>query len=282
MLADAHIHLDDLLDRDPAFPERLARLSWIGCAASHDAAAYARTEALRARLAAGGAGAGVAGGTDDGADAARASFVASFGIHPQNAVWDHADFLAGLAARGAIAAIGEAGFDFYGDRPERVRNPENESAQRAVFEFQLELAERSALPLLLHIRRAMDLAFAYAPRLKRLRGAVFHSYSGTADEAAALLGRGVEAYFSFGASVLNGNKRARAACAAVPGDRLLSETDAPWQPPRREGPPPPGGRFCLPEDLEPIAAGIAAIRGIGPARAEEVLERNFRAAYLPA
>ncbi|MDP3176816.1 MAG: TatD family hydrolase [Spirochaetaceae bacterium] len=267
MLADAHIHLDDLLDRDPSFPERLARISWIGCAASHDAAAYARTEAMRARLAAGAAG------------SARASFVASFGIHPQNVVWDHADFLAGLAMGGTIAAIGEAGFDFYGDRPERVRNPKNESAQRALFEYQLELADRSGLPLLLHLRRAMDLAFAYAPRLKRLRGAVFHSYSGTADEIAALLGRGVRAYFSFGASVLNGNKRARVACAAVPEDRLLSETDAPWQPPRREGAPPPGGRFCVPEDLEPIVVGIAGIRGVAAARAAEVLERNFRAAY---
>ena len=119
--ADAHIHLADLLDRDPDFPERInpSRATpwpratswslatpwsrWTCCAASHDEAEWYRIEALRPRL---------------------PVFVSSFGIHPQWAVWKNADFLARLAAERRIAAIGEAGFDFYGDRPERVRTAE--------------------------------------------------------------------------------------------------------------------------------------------------------------
>ncbi|MDA8426131.1 MAG: TatD family hydrolase, partial [Treponema sp.] len=163
MLTDAHLHLVDLAGHDPLFPERLAARPWMGCAASHHEAEFARSESLRARIESGGA----------------ARCVASFGIHPQWAVWDHADFLARLAAEGRISAIGEAGFDFFGDRPERVRNPENERAQREVFEYQLGLAERHGLPLLLHLRKAMDQAFAYSGRLRRLAGAIFHSYSGT-------------------------------------------------------------------------------------------------------
>jgi TatD DNase family protein len=187
-------------------------------------------------------------------------------------VWKNADFLARLAAGGQIAAIGEAGFDFFADRPERVRNPENEAAQRAVFVYQLGLAERHGLPLLLHLRKAMDLAFEYSPRLKRLPGAVFHSYSGTAADARSLLARGVPAWFSFGASVLNGNKRSRAALVSVPAGRLLSETDAPWQPPSGSG-------FCRLEHIEDVVAGMAALRGIEKKALEEILERNFRAAY---
>jgi TatD DNase family protein len=272
--ADAHIHLADLLDRDPLFPERISveiltgksRIAmpkkegdspavhwsqWSCCAASHDESEWKKIEALRPRL---------------------PPFVSSFGIHPQWAVWKNADFLVRLAAEGRIAAIGEAGFDYYGDRPERVRNAENESAQRAVFDFQLELAERIGLPLLLHLRKAMDMAFAYAPRLRRLRAAIFHSFSGTPREAESILSKGVNAYFSFGAPILNGNKRAAAACASIPADRILAETDAPWQPPR-------GGEFCRAEDLRPIAEGIARIRGIGTEEFGEAIRANFDRAY---
>jgi len=251
-LSDAHIHLADLLDRDPRFPERVFGASpWTCCAASHDESEWERVEALRGRL---------------------PRFVSSFGIHPQWAVWKNADFLARLAANSRIAAIGEAGFDFFGDRPERVRTPENEAAQRAVFEYQLELAGRFGLPILLHLRKAMDMAFSYAPRLRRLRAAVFHSYSGTARDAESLLAKGINAYFSFGAPILNGNKRAAAACASVPAGRILSETDAPWQPPR-------GAAFCRPEDLRPIVEGMSRLRGAGVAELGEVLARNFRLAY---
>jgi TatD DNase family protein len=268
MLADAHVHLADLLERDPAYPGRLAGREWTCCAASHSEEEWTATQALRGRL---------------------PVFVSSFGMHPQWAVWGHADFLARLASAGDIAAIGEAGFDFYGDRPERVRNPENEIAQRAVFEYQLELAERCGLALLLHLRKATDLAFEYAPRLKRLRAAVFHSFPGSGDDARSLLTKGVNAYFSFGAPVVNGNKRAQAACASIPADRILSETDAPWQPPRRpEGRPLGEARkgaadWCRPEDLEMIVDGISALRDTDRPSIERALARNFAAAFgLPA
>jgi TatD DNase family protein len=277
VLTDAHIHLADLLERDPRFPERLAasldhtrdsRASfgsrWTCCAASHDPIEWEKTEALRDRL---------------------PPFVSSFGIHPQWAVRKHADFLSRLAAQGRIAAIGEAGFDFFGDAPERVRNEANESAQREVFEFQLDLAERFGLPLLLHLRKAMDLAFAYAPRLGRLPAAVFHSFPGSADDAASLIAKGVNAYFSFGAPILNGNKRAAAACASVPEDRLLAETDAPWQPPRRAlrggGALYRGAMFCRAEDIGAIIGGVAALRGLDPEAIEAIVTENFARAYGP-
>lgn len=256
MLADAHIHLADLVERDPGFPERIAS-PWLCCAASHSPADWERTEALRPRL---------------------PPFVSSYGLHPQAPGLGNAAFLEELAAGGRLAAVGEAGFDFFGDRPERVRSDENEVAQRAVFELQLELADRRGLPILLHIRKAMDLVFEYALRLRRLRGVVLHSYAGTAGEASSLLARGVPAWFSFGAPVINGNKRAAAACASVPAERLLAETDAPWQPPRRGFPA--RADSCRREDIEPIVEGMAALRGLDRGTLEEILETNFRTAYM--
>jgi TatD DNase family protein len=261
MLTDAHIHFMDLEERDPGFIARYAAGPYLACAASHDEPEFLATEAL--------AGAEAAG-------AARARFILSFGIHPQWAVWKNADFLASLAASGRIAAIGEAGFDFYGDRPERVRDEENERTQRAVFEYQLGIAELRGLPMVLHIRKAMDLVFAYSRRLARLPAVVLHSYSGTAREGADLLARGVPAWFSFGAVLINNHKRAIEACALLPEDRILSETDAPWQPPK-------GSPFCRFEAIGDIQLTIAALRRADARAIEKVLEANFRAAYsLPA
>jgi len=275
MLTDAHLHLAGLAERDPSFAEA-APAHWLGCAASHDRSEFEATERLAARLAHEPAGrpAAVAprGGQGPSPSGAERRAILSFGIHPQAASMRDADFLAGLAAAGRIGAIGEAGFDFFGDRPERVRSAENERAQRAAFEFQLEIALARGLPMVLHLRKAMDLAFAYADRLRRLPAAVFHSYMGTAREAESLLARGIEAYFSFGAPILNGHKRAIEACAAIPADRLLSETDAPWQPPRGEA-------LCRLEHIGRIVAGMAAIRGEPPQALEGPLERNFRKAY---
>ena len=53
--------------------------------------------------------------------------------------------------------------------------------------------ERSGLPLLLHLRKAMDLAFFYAPRLGGLTAPIFHSFSGTERDAESLLAKGVNA-----------------------------------------------------------------------------------------
>jgi len=252
MYCDAHIHLIDLAGRDPDFPARFSA-SYLACAASHAQDEYLATEALKNK---------------------GLSFVTSFGMHPQWPVWDYADFLSELALSGRIAAIGEAGFDFFGDRPERIRNPENLRIQRAAFEYQLELAARTGLPLLMHLRKAGDLLFEYSGRLAKLSAIVLHSCPCTAGEAAALLRRGVNAYFSFGAAILNGHKNAIAAAAAVPASRLLSETDAPWQPPHGTG-----FAYCRFEDIGSVVEGLARIRALPAEALIPQLEENFRKVY---
>jgi TatD DNase family protein len=279
MYSDAHLHFADLEGRDPGFLAHFAAGPYLACAASHDEAEFGATlDLIRAGERAGGAAgaAGAVGQATGSAAGLAPRTVLSFGIHPQSAVWKDADFLARLAAEGRIGAIGEAGFDFFGDRPERVRNEGNERTQVAVFEYQLGIAELRGLPMVLHVRKAMDLVFVYAKRLSRLPAVVLHSYSGTAREGADLLARGVPAYFSFGAAVLNSHKRAIEACTLLPEERLLSETDAPWQPPR-------GSDFCRFEAIADIEAGMARLRGADPALLAAALEANFRAAYgLPA
>jgi len=158
------------------------------------------------------------------------------------------------------------------------RSPAHVARQKEAFDRQLALAERAGLPLVIHLRAALDLAFYYARRLARLKAIIFHSWPGPANEALALLARCPNALFSFGGSVLNGNKKARASAAALPATALLTETDAPFQPPRTA--PRPGARLLRPyssqADLRLTLAELAALRGCAPEAIEEAVELNFR------
>jgi TatD DNase family protein len=105
---------------------------------------------------------------------------------------------------------------------------------------------------------------------------IFHSWPGTAGEGEALLRRGLNVFFSFGTTVLRNHREAIRCCAAFPADRILSETDAPFQPLR--------GRACSTwADLPAILGAMAELRGgAAPAELEPVIEKNFRRAFLQA
>lgn len=259
MFIDAHFHADDLYNLDPGFPEAYRRAGVLGLASVHDWAGLEATKRIMAEA---------------------GPYLVSFGIHPQLAVMDEAGELERRAVSGELAAIGECGFAFYGDAPELVRSPENERAQRAAFEFQLSLADRCGLPLVLHLRRATDLLFEYAKRLSALRGLVLHSWPGPANEALDFLARCPQALFSFGLPIVNGNKKARASAATLPATAILTETDAPYQPPRI-APNTPGDRWQLLRaystvaDLPRVVAELASLRGQRPEAIEAQVEHNF-------
>jgi TatD DNase family protein len=124
----------------------------------------------------------------------------------------------------------------------------------------------------------MHKIFACTGELKKLPGVIFHSWPGTLGEGEALLRRGVNAYFSFGAPILTNRKEARRCCALFPAERLLLETDAPYQPPR-------GRAFSSWQDLPLICRGAADLRkeagspGGTPEELEALTEANFFRAF---
>ena len=268
MLIDAHFHADDLAAVDPGFALAYRQAGVLGLASVHDRTGLEETKRVMA-------GSG--------------PYLLSFGLHPQLPVMDEADELSRLAGSEGIAAIGECGFDFFGDTPVCVRSSENERTQRQVFEFQLELAIRLGLPLVLHLRRADDLLFEYSKRLARLPSVVLHSWPGPANEALDLLERCPRALFSFGLSIVNGNNKARSSAAALPESSILTETDAPYQPPR--GPVPPGTKgfrrpllraYSTVGDLPLVVAELARLRGQTPESIAIAVEANFREAFAHA
>jgi TatD DNase family protein len=165
--------------------------------------------------------------------------------------------------------VGESGFDLYNRSFQ-----DTEAEQEALFAAQLEIALRYSLPLVLHIRKAMHKVFAHASSLKKLPAVVLHSYSGTFREAGDLLKRGVNAFYSFGTTLLLNHREAMRSCALLPAERLLLETDAPYQPLR-------GRAYSAWADMAAILTAAAALRaGAGspcgdPEELEAVTDGNF-------
>jgi TatD DNase family protein len=119
-----------------------------------------------------------------------------------------------------VAAFGEIGLDY--DRLQHA--PAH--VQRDYFVAQLEVAEEVGLPLFLHSRAAaMDFENILIPRLKRLRGGVVHSFTGTAEEMERLVENGL--YIGINGCSLKTEENLEVV-KRVPLGSLMLESDGPW------------------------------------------------------
>lgn len=126
-----------------------------------------------------------------------------------------------LSVSDRYAAIGEIGLDLYWDKTHLKE-------QLAAFDKQIEWALEYRLPIVVHCREAFaELIEALHPyRATSLTG-VFHSFTGTAEEAARLLEFpgfliGINGVVTFKKSTLPG------VLPTLPLNRLLLETDSPY------------------------------------------------------
>jgi Mg-dependent DNase len=172
----------------------------------------------------------------------------SFGIHPQAPDEKELKTLEKLIAENRVAAIGEIGLDRFNEEFAATID-----LQKKLFSAQLEMAEIAELPVILHIRKAIPEVFEQIQELRKIKKVIFHSFSGTAAEAESILNHGVNAFFSFGNALLNGHKKAAEAVKILPEERILTETDAPYQPKKGES-------FSKPDDILLIRAKIKEIK----------------------
>ncbi|MDR2096472.1 MAG: TatD family hydrolase [Treponema sp.] len=255
MLTDAHCHPWDLFTQFPEAEDAYRRLGPAGpaCAASAwNPEQFQYHEALAGK-------------------AGDPPLLRCFAVHPQlpasaprARLEELLTYLGGLAAEGRLDAVGETGFDLYDERFKGT-----EALQEELFRVHLETALNRGLPLVLHVRRAMHKVFAYTKKLRSLPALIFHSWPGTRFEGESLLKRGINAYFSFGSALLLNHKEAMRCCAVFPADRLLLETDAPYQPLRNRA-------YSHGEDL-PLLLKQAAVlrREAGGAEGERELEQSI-------
>ena len=185
--------------------------------------------------------------------ARHAGVYAAVGVHPSDVADDAGaalDSLAPLLDQPRVVAIGETGLDYYhDDNPPRA-------LQRASFERHLDLAARTGKPICIHSRESNDdvlrLLDARAGRVT----AILHCYTGGLETARRALGMGC--YLSFAGNATYPKLRdLLAVAAAIPADRLLLETDAPFLAPQ-----PRRGRRNEPANVVYTYDAIAAARGV--------------------
>jgi TatD DNase family protein len=176
---------------------------------------------------------------------------ATAGIHPHEVSEAGDDDLAAvreLAARHPeIVAIGETGLDFFYDHSPRP-------LQRRWFEAHIEAAAELDLGVVIHTREAEDETIAVLRNAPESVRKVLHCFTGSMK----LLEVGLEVgcYVSFAGIITFSKFDGQDAVRAVPADRLLAETDAPYL-----APVPRRGKRNEPAFVTHVVAALADIRG---------------------
>jgi len=193
----------------------------------------------------------------------RGRFRPVFGLHPWwVATHSRDEVLAGLAELkaqlGHAVGVGELGMDLH-------FHPDQYEQQYFAFERQLELAAETEKPLVLHVVKAhAEVLATLKKRAPAWRGIV-HRFSGKEREAEAYLGLGLT--LSVGGPALLKQRQSHGKLwRAIPADRLVLETDAPW----KNSPVPLEEQLAF---LKKIAAAIGGARG---ETADELLARSRR------
>lgn len=152
----------------------------------------------------------------------------AIGIHPTRSVfekWSGRHKLAAYANTLGVIAIGEIGLDYHYKREEQHR-----LKQHIWFLYQLNLAWKLKLPVILHVRDAHEDALRILKwHPARKLGGVIHCFYGSWGVAQQYLDLGY--HVGIGGSVLQLEERAKDLWEAVPHiplDRILVETDAPF------------------------------------------------------
>lgn len=196
--------------------------------------------------------------------ASQANCYASIGVHPHEAK-DHlsqetlGDFTA-LASDPSVVAIGECGLDYF-----YTHSPKAD--QITVLEHQLQVAQDHALPLIFHVREAFDDFWPVFDNFSDLRG-VIHSFTANIAVLDEVLSRGLYVGLN-GIMTFTTDEEQLEMAKAVPLNRLLLETDAPFLTPK-----PFRGTICQPKHVVLTAEFLGNMRGEGVATIADATTRN--------
>jgi TatD DNase family protein len=191
----------------------------------------------------------------------------SVGTHPHHAHEELDVTAADLVAKSAhpkVVAIGEAGLDYFYDNSPRP-------AQEQGFRAHIAAARETGLPLVIHAREADD---DVARILEEETGkgafpAVLHCYTGGPDLAKRAIALGL--YISFtGILTFKASQGLRDIAAALPADRIMVETDAPYLAPGKYR-----GKRNEPAYVVETAKTLAETRGVSPDQIAQQTTDNF-------
>lgn len=193
---------------------------------------------------------------------------AAVGVHPHDSDgWSDADaaWITELAAHPKVVAIGECGLDYHYNHS----TPEN---QHAAFRAQIALGRQLGLPIVVHTREAADDTFAILDDAAGDHPVILHCFS-LPEHVDQVAERGWYTSFA-GPLTYPKSVELRAAAAALPAERLLVETDAPYL-----APVPRRGRPNRPALVAHTLATLAEVRGLSVEEADTLTSSNAAAVF---
>lgn len=195
-----------------------------------------------------------------------AGWFATVGIHPHDCQGFDVTTVAALrelASDSRAKAIGESGLDFF-------RNHQPRALQERAFRAHCRLAADLDLPIVVHQRDSLDAVERVLREELGPAGGVMHSFTGPPESVARFVDLGLHISIS-GIVTFKRADDVRATAAAVPTDRLLIETDAPYL-----APTPMRGRRNEPAYLAHTAAVVAAVRNVSVSSLRATTTHNAR------
>jgi TatD DNase family protein len=198
---------------------------------------------------------------------------ATVGIHPHEASLanDAADSqLLQWAQHPKVIAWGEIGLDYFYDHSPR-------EIQKTVFIKQMELAQTSKLPIIIHCRASDNSENAWDDCIRLIDehwrpsrlGGIFHCFTGSVAHAQRALDMGFMISFA-GNITFPKAQPIRDAAKMVPLDRMLTETDSPYL-----APIPHRGQRNEPMFVKEVARQIGELRGAPPEDIGAQTTKNF-------
>lgn len=167
------------------------------------------------------------------------------------------DQLRELAQHPKVVAIGEIGLDFYHPAPEGYTNESWELLQNRVLQEQVALAEELGLNVVLHSRNSIEkLKAQMDPWEGKVRG-VYHCFTGSAEEAKALIAQGHLVSFTGIVTFKNASDLQNCIRELDIYDFML-ETDCPYL-----SPIPYRGKRNEPAYVRHTAEFVAQLKGVG-------------------
>ena len=188
----------------------------------------------------------------------------TIGIHPEYAPCDASTHLTdGVLNHPRVVGVGEIGLDYH-------YSPQTRDAQIKLFEQQLEIAKKHALPVAIH---TCDAEEDTATILDGSVRGVMHCFTSSWDLAKKMLDRGF--YFSAsGIMTFKNSQDIRDTFMKIPIDRIVIETDAPYC-----APVPHRGKICEPAMVVETARVLADIKNLQMDDLESILMQNVKQLY---
>lgn len=190
---------------------------------------------------------------------------AAIGVHPHDTKDGYARVAQLAGTSNKLVAVGEIGLDyFYTHSPREM--------QIEALKAQLDVAVKHNLPVIFHVREAFDDFWPIFDSYEGIRG-VLHSYTDSKANLDIALEKGLYIGVN-GISTFTKDEAQKQMFDAIPLDRLLFETDAPFLTPT-----PYRGKINQPAYVSVIAQYHAERRGLSLKEIAEASTRNARALF---